>query len=523
MAVSADSIVVRDAVKEKVHTTVTHLHGYIDSAESHYSTLIRTLREKLRLLYESSIAVLENVENSEAVLNFKTTLHERSEEIISFIRSQRLHIHFHDLVTNIRTLVYKDLSRQALILGCAGLLTGGLIGVCVGYRFRSGSTYSPLSTQSNGNQYVMRAILTTSTRRGIDGITLTVVPSPTIISPDEVVVQVKAVGIDSIDTRIACGYNLLLRKHLGLSSVPGPWTLGRECSGIVVDVGNQVKNIEISDKVFVLVPIWAAQGVMSEFIVVPQKYVAPKPANISYEGAATMPYAFCTFWTEIVTKWNIGPQIAKNKRVLIHLGASTKNDGVGLLATQIFKSWGSRVTISTDESDNGEDDLSGSGVAQMTFLHSLKTLGAESHLIIPRDYSLLPNLTQRIFDIVINTDMSPTTPLLEKFCRDPESAVIETFPTELHYSSNGLGAFLASIVLFPFNFIFRKGVEEKTPPREILMECKKLVESRLLVPVVAKSFLPSQYDQAFRHVAKTSGSALAQANVGKCVLVFKSK
>lgn len=81
-------------------------------------------------------------------------------------------------------------------------------------------------------------------------------------------------------------------------------------------------------------------------------------------------------------------------RVLIHLGASTKNDGVGLLATQIFKGWGSRVTISTEESDDSEEDLS-SGVAQMTFLHSLKTLGAESHLIIPRDYTLLPNLTQR--------------------------------------------------------------------------------------------------------------------------------
>lgn len=76
------------------------------------------------------------------------------------------------------------------------------------------------------------------------------------------------------------------------------------------------------------------------------------------------------------------------------MGATSKNDGVGLLATQLFKGWGSRVTISTEENMENEEDLS-SGVAQMTFLHSLKTLGAESHLIIPRDCSLLPNLTQR--------------------------------------------------------------------------------------------------------------------------------
>ncbi len=53
----------------------------------------------------------------------------------------------------------------------------------------------------------------------LQGITLTIVPSPSIINADEVVVQVKAVGIDSIDNRIACGYGRLLRRHLGLSAV----------------------------------------------------------------------------------------------------------------------------------------------------------------------------------------------------------------------------------------------------------------------------------------------------------------
>lgn len=71
--------------------------------------------------------------------------------------------------------------------------------------------------------------------------------------------------------------------------------------------------------------------------------------------------------------------------------------------------------------------------------------------------------------------------------------------------------------------MYFQGIQEKQTPREIMLECKKLVDARLLVPVVAKSFLPSQYDQAFRHVAKTSDSPLAQANVGKCVLVFKAK
>lgn len=73
------------------------------------------------------------------------------------------------------------------------------------------------------------------------------------------------------------------------------------------------------------------------------------------------------------------------------------------------------------------------------------------------------------------------------------------------------------------NSFLLKVPRDEESPKEILLECKKLVESRVLVPVVAKSFLPSQYDQAFRHVSKTFDSPQAQANVGKCVLVFKSK
>lgn len=64
--------------------------------------------------------------------------------------------------------LFLPVSRQAVILGFAGLVTGGVIGVCVGYRFRSVANSSPLSSASNGNQYVMRAILSTSTRSGID-------------------------------------------------------------------------------------------------------------------------------------------------------------------------------------------------------------------------------------------------------------------------------------------------------------------------------------------------------------------
>lgn len=90
--------------------------------------------------------------------------------------------------------------------------------------------------------------------------------------------------------------------------------MGRECSGIVVDVGNQVQSLEINDRVWIYLPLWANQGLMSEYVVVSEKFVSPKPNNISFEGAATMPYALMTFWEEVLVKSQLSSQDMKNKR-----------------------------------------------------------------------------------------------------------------------------------------------------------------------------------------------------------------
>ena len=45
------------------------------------------------------------------------------------------------------------------------------------------------------------------------------IPVPRHLGPDQVLIQVKAIGVDNIDGRIAAGYRHSLRNHLGLSSV----------------------------------------------------------------------------------------------------------------------------------------------------------------------------------------------------------------------------------------------------------------------------------------------------------------
>jgi len=173
-----------------------------------------------------------------------------------------------------------------------------------------------------------------------------------------------------------------------------PFLLGREGTGLVLETGSQVKSLKPNDRVWISLPLHCKQGLMCEYALVRDKYAAISPRNISYEGGATLPYAAVRVWSQIFAKCQLGRNNCRNKRVLVHLGNINKNDGVGLLATQVLKTWGARVTVSTVE-QAGSDEESNSNVAQMTFLHTLKSLGAESHILLPTDYSLLPDLAQR--------------------------------------------------------------------------------------------------------------------------------
>jgi hypothetical protein len=65
-------------------------------------------------------------------------------------------------------ILYILVSKEAIMFGCGGLLTGALIGICVGYTVRSGSSASSQFSNGGSNNYIMRAILSTSSRRGID-------------------------------------------------------------------------------------------------------------------------------------------------------------------------------------------------------------------------------------------------------------------------------------------------------------------------------------------------------------------
>ncbi|MEK6320974.1 MAG: SDR family NAD(P)-dependent oxidoreductase [Acidobacteriota bacterium] len=138
----------------------------------------------------------------------------------------------------------------------------------------------------------------------------------------EVEIQVLAAGLNFRDVLKAMGlYPGIINSEV---------RLGDECTGRIVGVGDDVEEYKVGDEVIAI-----ANNGFSSFVTVDLHFVVPKPSNISFEEAATMPVAFSTAYYSLC---HIG-RLNKGERVLIHAAAG----GVGLAAVSLAQSVGAEV------------------------------------------------------------------------------------------------------------------------------------------------------------------------------------
>jgi NADPH:quinone reductase-like Zn-dependent oxidoreductase len=108
--------------------------------------------------------------------------------------------------------------------------------------------------------------------------------------------------------------------------------LGDDIAGRVEAVGRNVKQFQPGDEVFGI----SVFGAFTEYVCADEKYLALKPASMTFEEAATIPFAAVTALQGLRDKGQIQP----GQKALI-VGAS---GGVGTFAVQIAKSFGAEVT-----------------------------------------------------------------------------------------------------------------------------------------------------------------------------------
>jgi len=193
---------------------------------------------------------------------------------------------------------------------------------------------------------------------------------------NQLLVRVRAVSVNPLDLTIRG--SLLLRPLFGLRK-PKDTRLGVDYAGTVEAVGKKVTNFKPADEVF-----GGKTGAFAEYIcVLADRAVVPKPANMTFEQAASVPVAAITALQGLRDKG----QIQAGQKVLIN-GAS---GGVGTFAVQIAKSFGTEVT----------------GVCSTRNVDLVRSIGAD-HVIdyTKEDFSKTDQRYDLIYDLIGNHSFS---------------------------------------------------------------------------------------------------------------------
>lgn len=172
---------------------------------------------------------------------------------------------------------------------------------------------------------------------GIENFAVEDVPEPPV-GDGEVLVEVKAIGIDQIDVKARKGEGMsdyLKQEH--------PMILGWDISGVVSKVGSRVKDFKAGDAVFGTIRFPGPGSSYAEYAAAPADQIALKPENISHAEAAAATQSPLTAWQALVDTGHV----KKGDRVLVHGGAG----GVGNYAIQIARHIGCYVITTVSGAD----------------------------------------------------------------------------------------------------------------------------------------------------------------------------
>jgi len=149
------------------------------------------------------------------------------------------------------------------------------------------------------------------------------------VGPREVLVRVRASGVNPLDTKIHAGAAAHARHPL-------PAILGIDLAGVVEQTGRDVTRFNPGDEVYGMTGgVGGVPGSLAEFAAVDADLLAPKPANLSMREAAALPLIFITAWEGLIDR----AALRAGQKVLIHGGAG----GVGHVAIQIARAIGADV------------------------------------------------------------------------------------------------------------------------------------------------------------------------------------
>jgi NADPH:quinone reductase-like Zn-dependent oxidoreductase len=248
-------------------------------------------------------------------------------------------------------------------------------------------------------------------------------PKP-VPTKNQVLVEVSAAGLNPVDKAIRAGY---LKEMVHL-----PATLGGDFSGVVVEVGEAVKEFIKGDKVYgQAIVLNGGSGTLAQFVAANVVNTARQPKQSSFIESASLPLAGASALQAI----DEFIKLKAGQKILIHGGAG----GIGSLAAQIAKCLGAYIAatvgakdieyvkklgadIALDyRKDKFEDilkdydavfDTAGGEITNRSF-RILKSGGVLVSMITPPDQELAKKYNVSAMVIMTNTDTQKLNHLAE--------------------------------------------------------------------------------------------------------------
>ena len=157
------------------------------------------------------------------------------------------------------------------------------------------------------------------------------VPTP---GADEILVKVMAAGVNRPDVAQRSG---AYPPPPGASDLPG-----LEIAGEVVALGSGSHKHKLGDKVMSLV----AGGGYAQYCIAQDAQAMAVPSSLSILEAGATPETLMTVWHNVFERGRLAP----GETILIHGGSS----GIGTMAIQLAKAFGSRVIVTVGSKDKAD-------------------------------------------------------------------------------------------------------------------------------------------------------------------------
>jgi NADPH:quinone reductase-like Zn-dependent oxidoreductase len=290
------------------------------------------------------------------------------------------------------------------------------------------------------------------------------------IGEDEVLVRVCAAGVDPGVWHLMTGEPYLVRAMgFGLRK-PKVAVRGRDVAGVVEAAGAGVTRFGPGDQVYGT----CESGSFAEYAAAPQKRLAAKPANLSFEQAAVVPISGVTALQGVRDCGRVQP----GQQVMV-IGAA---GGVGSFAVQIAKALGARVT----------------GVCSTSKARLVRSLGADDVIDYTHDEI---DCNGGRYDVIIDTAGNRRLSLLRR-AMTPHGTLVLVGGE--HGGGRVLGGFdrqLRAPLVSMFVRQRLRGLVAKERAED-LEALTRLIESGAVTPVIDRTYALADAPDAIRYLAE---------------------